>query len=404
LEDPGQTQLDLYGQLGLPGGGIRNPAAQQRTKTVTHSQDKGVKAALTHQPSQMLPFADALREMPEFQDYWSGLQEQSELIDQARAQPSGLNLSPVMGLADYFAKGRGTALKSYTAPESSASRLKAVMDAQQKAQDDKRDMLKQIISAMALARSGGFETTMAKTTTKNEVVDRSKDWQTSGAASNFDPLKFRKGFETSKVVEPVQAELKSTYEALREMQGDPNWFKSRNLQALIVSVRGMKPVSDRDYKIGGGGEQVFNQAHRLMGKYIDGTGDFTEEDLSIIKTHLKALAYDREKNAEKLARQFAEGVVQMDTRAQRAGITPEQAFNLLKPYPEGFVRKEDRELGKTQFQKIMEAVEKGEKAPKAPASPTPSLKEQVEKAKKGLPIPDIKKALEDLKKPKRTDQ
>lgn len=406
LEDEARSQLDLYGQLGLTGSPVRRPASaapgwrNKQTRQVDTGTER--KVAVPYAPQQMMPFYQALQEMPEYQDYWSGLQAAGVDADMAGGPPSQVDLSPVMAFADYAAPG-GTALRGYSKPAKYGERLKSTLDAQQKLQDDRRDMLKTIVSAMALARSGGFQTDTTKVRETNEKTAQSQGFGGSGGSTNFDPLKFREGFEKSKTVEPFQTRLTNGIRLLEEFRGDPNWFKSRNAQALIVEFRGLKPVSDRDYKAGGGGDELLNKVNALFGKYIEGKGDFTAQDISDIQRHVRAMVHDANKHMEKLAEQFASGVIANDTRAQKAGISPQQAAQVLRPYPTGFLPPESGDLMKSQMDRIMEAVEK-KSAPKAPASPTPSLKDQVDKAKQGLAVPDIKKVLEEFKKPKRTDQ
>lgn len=406
LEDEAQSQLDLYGQLGINGVAVRRrPASGQafRTKT-TRQEDRTVerKTPLTHVPEQMLPFYEQLQGMPEYQDYWGGLQAAGIDADMAGGPQPGPDLSPIMGFADYVAPG-GTALRSYTKPERGADRLKRTLDAQQKLQDDRRDLLKTIVSAMALARSGGFQSDTTKTRTVQENTTQSPNFGAGGnPASRFDPLKYKKGFEDSKTVEPFQQRLTNGERLLSEIQGDPNWFKSRNAQALIVEFRGLKPVSDKDYEAGAGGKNLINQFNALVQKYLDNKGDFTPEDIAVIRSHVSGLMHDANLHMEKLSEQFAEAVIKTDPRA--AGVSLEQAKQILRPYKTGFISPQGAELSKTQMQRIMEAVEKAEKKPSGKASPTPPLGEQVEKAKKGLSLPEIKAILQDLKKPKRTDQ
>lgn len=199
-------------------------------------------------PGEVKTDLSALSALPMFKDQAAGINQLQGMLSMGMDAPVQTDLSSLAGVADYLAKGKGTALAAYQKPESGAARLDKAKAYAAKIQDDKKDLNKTILDAFGKMKAGTSLDAFTANSLLERIVAAKDPSMAAGKGRNQAPLnadRFVKTFRSDPTVKPALEALNAAKQIVLT-EGRNDWLTDRNIQNALIKAAHVSPVSDRD--------------------------------------------------------------------------------------------------------------------------------------------------------------
>jgi hypothetical protein len=196
-------------------------------------------------------------------------QEKQLREDYLRNAPAQPDMSPVMALADYLAKGKGTAQQGYHKPasyEDVVANLRGMLGQEQK---DRYNM-----TQLATEQTGGLKSGTEETVGKTGV----DQGRAQGYKIPHPPLAglnqpFNQFQQIGKAYEDQSKHVNDTIRNALEMRkqlANPSWYTSNLLSGTVVKNIAQRTTQTELFLLGGGSTDVLSQVQRAVQKAQNG--------------------------------------------------------------------------------------------------------------------------------------
>lgn len=214
------------------------------------------------------------------QDFAAALERHKQFReDFLKTVPNQADLSPVMALADYIAKGKGTAQRGYTKPasyEDLVGQINGLLGAEQRG----RTAFVQAGFEQAGGLKSGSEEAQTKTGAQSGRTQGYK--QPSPRSQNPSTLvdSFYRGFQNTPIVKESINGI-SAAKAVQANISKKNWLGDEAARAEILKAMKLYPVSDRDAARVTGSPDFFSRAQRTIDRLANGRSLTSEDQRTI---------------------------------------------------------------------------------------------------------------------------
>lgn len=325
--DPGQVQPDFAGMSGpsmdpmeqvppqmsraLMGMPTMRPGApgSEDVRTDKYSQDlgRGKNLNVYQSPLEYETNLNTVRNTPEMQGLSQGVDRMRQLReDFLKTAPAQTDLSPVMALADYVAKGRGTAQSGYTKPanyEALVSDLSGMLGNEQKARQNQ--------AQLEMEQTGGLRkgTEEAQVKTSSDL-GRQQGYKIPHPFMGGIQMPFTQGQAIAGSYEKVAKDANDTIKnALdtRKLLANPSWYTSNALKGAIVRGIGVNRITQNElFLLGGGSQDLISQVDRAFQKAATGDG-LLQSDRHAIETYNELTLKGAIAKREQIKQQMTQG-------------------------------------------------------------------------------------------------
>ncbi len=197
--------------------------------------------------------------------------------------PVATDLSPVMALADYMAKGKGTAASGYHRPQNfneMVQNISGLMEANQK----NRMGIAQLTGEQTGGLKSGAETAGTKSELSQEAQQGSKE--APAHVPMINPFTMAQSYGKDYAANPTVKEANDEVKAANETQqllNTPNWLTNAGLKGMIIKGMGVNRITENEIKIyGGGSPDLWNRATIAIDRLTTGQ-TLSQSDLHTIQ-------------------------------------------------------------------------------------------------------------------------
>lgn len=299
------AQLEMPVVGGAPGDFGKNELTAAIEKKLGRTEN------LYMTPEQNTALWEAAGEVPEVQSQKNLLRARAELAkDTLAATPTDqMDYTPLLALADTWAKGKSNLASSYRRPAGTQDKAKMMLDFADKQSDDQQRLYESMAKNVALMKSG--TTTEGSIDKLGELLSQGRNVpkpSTGGGRGRSDLLadRFLRGYRSLPNVQDAQKGLTAANEVAGFL-ANPNWLTDAAAKGNILQAMRMYPISDRDAALVGGSGDVASRANRLTERLLEG-GSFTEEDRGTIMDYAKVLQRSKAAVLKQTADEYVGGL------------------------------------------------------------------------------------------------
>jgi hypothetical protein len=270
---------------------------------------------------------EKLQRNPAYTQQVEGMNRMQDILSMAAAQPTQLDISPILALAD--AQTGSNLAAAYRRPESGAERRDKLIGYAQKLQDDRRDAVKTFLDSMRATKNGQ---TVINFGAKTEAGRKSKAEDPALAEAKNAPRapdllmqgsRMRQMFlNQDKQNEKDKEQVVAADNLIMDLN-DPNWLTNKRVQTELVRVARLAPVSNLDLQSFGGSQALFESLKRFESKLSKGE-TYTNKDRAIILAYVQNVKRIAQTRYMAKLKRFSQGVTRLDPR-----FSPDQVQDLI---------------------------------------------------------------------------
>lgn len=251
--------------------GLHPGAEDMRTNKFSKDYSRGKNLNVYQDAGEYQKHLDTVSNTEMMQGIAQGIDRMKQLrSDFLATAPQQSDLSPTMALADFLAKGKGTAQSGYKRPanyEDLVSHISGMLGEEQKA--------RQGMAQLAYEQAGGLKKGQEEAQSKtgvDEVGQKGYKIPQPRMQGIMMPFQQAQGIGSSyeKVAKDANDTIKSALET-RKLLANPNWYTSNALKGSMVRSMGVNRITQNELVMfAGGSHDLISQVERGLQKAASG--------------------------------------------------------------------------------------------------------------------------------------
>ncbi len=271
--------------------GLRPGAEDMRTNKYSQDYSRGKNLNVYQDPTEYEQHLNTVMQSPLMQKLAESADQYKQLrSDFLKTAPQQSDLSPTMALADYLAKGKGTAQAGYKRPasyEDAVGHISELLGQENKA--------RQMQAQLAYEQAGGLKKGAEEATNKTGAdVMGQKGYKIpqphmAGMMIPFNQAnQFAKNYESNPGVKEVNDEIANANK-MEQLLKNPNWYTNRALAGAAVKGMGFNKMTQAEFfTLGGGSQDLWNKASNMVrtgynGETLSPSDIQTIQDFNVIR-------------------------------------------------------------------------------------------------------------------------
>lgn len=290
-----------------PNIGLRPGAENVRSDQYGQSLGREKQLNVYQDPVQYETNLATVANAPMMKELAGGIEQMKQLrADFLKTAPTQTDLSPVMALADYLAKGKGTAASGYRRPasyEDAVASIHGMLDSEQKA--------RQNLAQLEFEQAGGLKSGTEGASTKTESASKAdQGFKIPHPQMGMVNVPFTQaqgiGGAYEKAAHDVNEKIKNA-QYTRSLLANPNWYTSNALKGSIVQGIGVQRLTQNELFLLGQGSQAWvDQFNRAIQKAQSGDA-LLPSDRHIIEQGNERMLAQAVKDRDEIQRSMGAG-------------------------------------------------------------------------------------------------
>lgn len=278
--------------IGMPSMHPGQPGSEDlRTDKYNRDLQRGKTANVYQDPHSYDTHQNTVMNSPLMKKMAEGLDQERQLREQYLQNAANQeDLSPTMALADFLAKGKGTAQAGYRRPmnyDETVANIRGMLEGEQKSRGT--------MAQMALEQTGGLKSGQEEAQAKTSAdLGREQGYKIphpmmGGLMMPFNQAnQFSKNYEANPGVKEINDEIANANK-MEQLLANPNWYTNRALAGSAVKQMGFNKMTQAEFfTLGGGSQDLWNRASNLVrtgynGQTLSPSDIQTIQDFSTIR-------------------------------------------------------------------------------------------------------------------------